>query len=499
MTPDDSEFHIIETTIAELHAAVDNDEVTFKDVVRQYLDRIEAWNDRLNAVITINYEALPRAEQLDEEWASSGKRSPIHGAPVVLKDNIDTADLPTTSGSVLFADTVPPEDAFLTRKIRENGGIIIAKANLGEFSSGSLSALGGQTRNPYDRTRDTGGSSSGTGASISANLGLLGIGTDTVGSVRHPAGFCALVGLRPTTGLLSRNGIVPISNTQDTAGPMTRTVEDTAAMMDVLVGYDSGDAATAVIRDNAPDSYLACLREDGLEGIRLGVSEHFFGPKTDEGTDPAREAAAVTDVIDAALETMEHAGATIVSADRIPDIGRELDGYSVADYEFRREFDAYLEELGDEAPVDSAEAVSETDTIGGYVDFEGRLHDDDGMLHENCEYLRTLHGQTELRRRILDALEEHDLDSLVYPMASRVPSQIEEDRLYRTSSNAKLAAYAGLPAITVPAGFDAEWGTPVGIEFLAGPFEEDLLFEIAYAYEQLSRERVPPRNFGSID
>jgi Asp-tRNA(Asn)/Glu-tRNA(Gln) amidotransferase A subunit family amidase len=390
---------------------------------------------------------------------------------------------------------VPPDDAFITEKIRENGGIIIAKANLGEFASGSLSALGGQTRNPYDLARDTGGSSSGTGASISANLGLLGIGTDTVGSVRHPAGFCSLVGLRPTTGLLSRDGIAPISNTQDTAGPITRTVEDAAAMMDVLVGYDPDDAATASIRNNTPKSYRACLVEDGLADIRLGVPEQLFGPKTDEGTDPELEAAVVTDVIDAAIERLNDAGATIVPVDSISDPGSKPDNYSVADYEFQREFDAYLEELGDAAPVDSALEVYETGTIKGYVDFEGRLQHDDGILCENIEYLQTLRRQTELRRRTLDVLEQNNLDSLVYPMASRVPSRIEEDRLYRTSSNAKLAAYAGLPAITVPAGFDAEWGTPVGIEFLAGPFEEDLLFEIAYAYEQLSKERVPPQDF----
>lgn len=491
-------FDVIETTVGDIHAARSKGQITFEEVVQQYLDRIAAYNDELNAIITVNPNAIERARELDEQWRDAGPSSPIHGIPVILKDNVNTKDMPTTSGSVLFEETTPPADAFIARQLRAAGGVIIAKANLGEISSGSLSSLGGQTRNPYDRNRDTGGSSSGTGASISTNLGVLGIGTDTGGSVQHPAGFCSLVGLRPTTGLLSRDGIAPISRTQDTAGPMTRTVTEAAVMMDVMVGYDPNDVWTAWARDNIPEEFTSCLRRDGLRGARLGVLRQLFGAKSDEGDDPEREGQVVTDVIDTALDDMSAAGADVIELSEIPDLADKISDASVGDFEFRREFNKYLDQLGDAAPVDSPREIHESGTVEGTVRFEDRLEADPETLGENLEYLQGLYNKQHLRETLVRTLEDNELDALVYPMASRIPSLIEEDRHYRTASNGKLAAYSGFPVLTVPAGYDAEWGTPVGIQFLGGPFEEDRLFELGYAYEQSSRRRVPPDGFGAL-
>lgn len=491
-------FDVIEATITDIHSAIIKEQITIQELVQRYLDRINAYNDELNAIITVNPNAMARAKDLDDQWRESGPISPIHGVPIVLKDNVNTADMPTTSGSVLFEDTIPPEDAFIAKQLRKAGGIVLAKANLGEISSGSLSSLGGQTRNPYNRSRDTGGSSSGTGAGISANLGVLGIGTDTGGSVQHPAGFCSLVGLRPTTGLLSRDGIAPISATQDTAGPMTRTVTDAAVMLDVMVDYDPADVWTAWTRNNTPTDYVSCLKRNGLNGARLGVPRQLFGPKTDEGDNPEQEARVVTDIINSALDDMAAAGAEIINIADIPDIEEKISDASVGDFEFRREFNAYLEQLGSTAPVDSPEEIHESGTVEGTVRFEDRLEADPETLDENMAYLQGLQNKQELRELLLKTLEDRELDALVYPMASRIPSLIDEERHYRTASNAKMAAYSGFPVITVPAGYDETWGTPVGIEFLAGPFEEARLFELAYAYEQVTRMRIPPEEYGQL-
>jgi Asp-tRNA(Asn)/Glu-tRNA(Gln) amidotransferase A subunit family amidase len=494
----DNYFDPIEMTAVEIHQARRNGVVTFEEVVQAYLDRIETYNDELNAVITTSTDALDRAAELDAVWDEDGPISAVHGIPTLVKDNTDTHDMPTTAGSVLFENTVPSDDAFIISQLRNAGAVVIAKANLGEFSNGSLSSLGGQTRNPYDLSRDTGGSSSGTGAGIAANLAVLGIGTDTGGSVRLPSGFCSLVGLRPTTGMLSRDGIIPLSDTQDTAGPMTKTVADAAKMMDVMVGYDSADPWTAQIRSNKPESYTDYLDEDGLEGKRLGVVRQFFGPKTDEGDEPGREAQTVTDVIERSFDDMSEAGAEIVDPVEIPEIESILEESGVMEFEFNREMNAYLDELGDNAPVDSPREILESGTVEGYIDLKEYVETGTIPPEDDEAYLKALSVRWDLKKLILTALEDNDLDALLYPTASRITSKIDEDRLYRSSSNTRTAPWANLPAMTVPAGFDPIWETPVGVEFIAGPFEEPELFELGYAYEQASSRRIPPEDFDTV-
>jgi len=496
---DNSEdFDPIEATVDDVYSAIFQGKVTAREVTEIYLDRIEAYNDELNAIINTNPYALDRAEELDEEFDSSGLVGPLHGIPIILKDNLDTDDMPTTAGSVLFEDTIPPEDAFLTSQLRDAGGIIIAKANLGEFASGSLSSLGGQTRNPYVLDRETGGSSSGTGASIAANMAVLGIGTDTGGSIVHPAGFCDLVGLRPTTGLLSRDGIFPLAETLDTAGPMTRTVADAAVMMDAMVGYDFADPRTATIRNNPPESYADCLETDGLEGARIGVTRELFGPKTDEGNDPDGEAELVTEVIDTAIEVMDNAGAEIVDPVEIPDVEELAGEASVFSFEVKRDINEYIESLGDEAPVDSLEEIAESDTIEGVTSIESFVDTDVDGLDENIEYLQAQSKRQDVQQLVLTTMEDEELDAFVHPMSTRISPLIDEDRAYGTATNSSIAPATGFPALTVPAGYDAEFGTPVGLQFLAGPFEEEKLFKLAYSYEQISRTRKPPEDFGAL-
>ena len=303
-------FVLEETTIAKIHAGFTSGALTCRQLVTAYLARIEAYDDdgpALNAVLTVNPSALEIAADMDARHASSPSAvGPLHCVPVVLKDNYDTADLPTTGGSVTLAESIPRDDAFVVQRLREAGALVLAKANLTELARGgtTLSSLGGQTKNPYDLTRTPGGSSGGTGAAIAANFAAIGTGSDTGQSIRSPASAGSLVGLRPTRGLVSRDGIIPLSTTQDAAGPITRTVEDAARMLDAIAGHDPNDPITAFSLDKIPDSYTHSLNRDGLAGARIGVLVDFFG------ADAVHEE--VNAVTEAAIGQMSALGATMV-------------------------------------------------------------------------------------------------------------------------------------------------------------------------------------------
>ena len=288
-------------TIEDLNRAFDDGTLTSEQLVERYLARIAAYDDAgpaLNAVIALNPNAVERARELDAERRSGGPRSPLHGIPVVLKDNLDTADLPTTAGSVLLAGSLPPDDAFLVRKLREAGAIVLAKVNMSEFASGgAMSSLGGRTRNPHDLVRSPGGSSGGTGAAIAAAFAQVGLGTDTGGSVRSPSTSNGIAGLKPTLGLMSRDGIVPLALSFDTAGPMARHVYDVAAALGVMTGVDPADGATAASRDRFETDYTQYLDADALAGARIGVARDFLGQDGD-----------VDWVVEASLDVMREAG-----------------------------------------------------------------------------------------------------------------------------------------------------------------------------------------------
>ena len=484
-------FVLEETTIADIHGAFGAGTLTCRQLVAAYLARIEAYDDdgpALNAIITVNPRALETADEMDaRRSADPNGVGPLHCVPVVLKDNYDTADLPTTGGSVTLADSVPVDDAFVVERLRDAGALILAKANLTELARGgtTVSSLGGQTRNPYDLTRTPGGSSGGTGAAIAASFATIGTGSDTGQSIRSPASAGSLVGLRPTRGLVSRDGIIPLSTTQDAAGPITRTVEDAARMLDVIAGYDPHDPITAFSLGKIPESYTHSLKADGLAGARIGVLMDLFGE------DPLHQE--VSAVTHEAAAQMEELGAAVVQI-RIPDFARLTENLRVASFETKVAFNAYLADLGPRAPVRTLQQFIEYGTF--HHSIRGGLETDQAMEDglNDPEYHLRLRRREHLRQAVMTVMAEHDLDAILYPHQRRLVALIGQPQLER---NGVLSNGTGFPAIKVPGGFSAPTpsaplGVPIGIELLGPEWSEPRLIELAYAFEQATRFRRPP-------
>jgi amidase len=481
-----------EASVRTIHAAIDDRKVTCVQVVQHYLDRIDAYDDRgpaLNAVISINKRAVDTAAEMDRLDRATRARRPLHCIPVVLKDNFHTADMPTTGGAVTFKNLQTRDDGFVVRRLRDAGAIIVAKANLHELARAgtTISSLGGQTKNPYDLTRTPGGSSGGTGAAIAANFGVLGTGSDTGQSVRSPSSANGIVGLRPTRGLISRAGIMPFSTTQDEAGPMTRTVEDVARMLDVMAGYDPNDPITAFNVGHIPATYTAELKADGLKGARIGLLTEFMG------VDPIHQD--VNRAVESAVSRMTAMGATIVRIS-IPGLDDLTRGLSVMGFEFKAAFDNYLIGLGDAAPVKSlAEFVARGEAHDSMRrGLEADLKVVDGL--QSPEYHRMLQRRHALRQAVMTAIAANKLDAILYPHQKRLVVPIGEDQAER---NGVLSNSTGFPALTFPGGFSpptasAPIGVPIGLELLGPEWSEPVLLKLAYAYEQASRHRKPPRS-----
>jgi Asp-tRNA(Asn)/Glu-tRNA(Gln) amidotransferase A subunit family amidase len=482
-------FAVEEATIAAIHTALRAGRVSCVELVQAHLRRIEAYDHRgpaLNAIITINSAALEAAAEFDRTHAAGGSNfRPLECIPVVLKDNFDTVDMPTTGGSVTLASSVPLEDAFVVKKLRDAGAILLAKANMTELALGgvTVSSLGGQTRNPYDLTRTPGGSSGGTGAAIAASFGVVGTGTDTGQSVRSPASAQSLVGLRPTRGLISRSGIIPVSTTQDEAGPIARTVQDTARMLDVMAGYDPRDPITAYGARRIPPTYTAFLDPGALNGARIGVLTPFFG------RDPVHEE--VNLVADAAIDTMQRAGAVTVRL-TIPGLERLTEDIQVADYEAAAALDAYLASLGPRAPVRSFDEFVGRGEFHPYIN--AALDAERRVRRDEVEYRRRLLRREELRGAVMSAFAAHQLDAMLYPHQRRLVVPIGEEQIER---NGVLSNSTGFPAIVFPGGFSrstlsAPLGVPVGVELLGPEWSEPVLLALAYAFEQRANVRRPP-------
>lgn len=491
-------FDPVEATVSAIHHAYRTGETTAEAVTDAYLVRIDDHDDALNAILTVNQDALGRARELDEALNRDGFVGPLHGIPIVLKDNQDTRDIPTTAGSTALAASRPSRDAFVVTQLRDAGAIVLAKTNLQELSFGvdTVSSLGGATRNAYALDRRPSGSSGGTAVGIAASLGVVGTGTDTCSSVRSPPAFNDVVGVRPTMGLVSRTGIVPLSDTQDTAGPIARTVEDAARTLEVMAGYDPADPVTARGDGRVPeDGYVAHLDTDGLEEARIGVARQFFGLRNDESA-PERAAERVTAVVEDAIGEMEAAGATVVDPVEVVD-QTSLESARVLEYEFARDFDAYLDELDDAAPHDSLAAVVATGELHPSVQarFEDAaiLDTDIDALDENTGYLRSLRRREAIRDAALARMAADDLDALLYPPSRVPPVEIPDNQPFE-ELNCELAAHTGLPSIVVPAGFTST-GLPVGVELLGRRFAEPRLFELAYAFEGATDHRRPPDGF----
>lgn len=498
-----ADFDPIEESASELRARYVTGQSTVRSVVEAYLERVWEYEDELEAIITVNPNVFERAEELDVAVERDGPVGVLHGIPILIKDNHDTADMPTTAGSVALMNSIPPDDATVVRKIREAGGIILAKANLHEYAFGydTISSLGGVTHNPYDLERYAGGSSGGTSAGIAANLSVLGTGTDTGGSVRVPAAACNLVGLRPSTGLISRDGIIPLSLTEDTVGPITRTVSDAALFTDVLAGYDSADPETAESVRRTPHaegkSYTDYLHEDGINGAKIGVYRDYAGPVDDlKERKEIRDARRVEAVFNAALEEMELLGATIVSVESPPDELVVTANVDSSD-EFNRDINQYLATLED-GPDTLTEIVASDEYAPELCEtIRAREDVDEDDLDQNLEYLRGLSKRDDLQQMVLSTMAEKSLDVIVYPTIRQTPPCIDSEGEW--GSNAQLAPALEFPAMTVPAGFTETESLPVGVEFLAREFQEALLFELAYSYEQATHHRSSPTGFGSVD
>jgi len=479
-----------EASVRSLHAAFDAKQVTCAQVVRHYLSRIDAYDDRgpaLNAIIAVNRRAAETAAQMDKLDAATRARRPLHCIPVILKDNFHTADMPTTGGSKTFVSMQTPADGFVVKQLRDAGAIIIAKANLHELarSGTTVSSLGGQTRNPYDLTRTPGGSSGGTGAAIAANFGVLGTGSDTGQSIRSPSSANSLVGVRPTRGLVSRAGVMPFSTTQDEAGPMTRTVEDAARMLEVMAGYDPDDPITAFSTGKVPRSYTASLDAAGLNGARIGLLTDFMG------RDPIHDD--VNRVVETAVARMTAMGATVVRVS-IPGLEELTRGLSLMSFEFRAAFDRYLNALGPASPVKS---LAEFVARGQFHESMRRGLEGDLKVAEgpgSPEYLQMIERRSTLRQAVMTVIAANRLDAILYPHQKRLVVPIGEDQVER---NGVLSNSTGFPALTFPGGFSpptatAPIGVPIGLELLGPEWSESTLFKLAYAFEQATRARKPP-------
>ncbi len=486
---------IEEATIADLHDRMQRGELTAEQLVSSYLDRIEAIDrngPQLNSMIEINPDALLTARSLDEEWQESGPRGPMHGIPVVLKANIGTADqMQTTAGSLALANHRPATDAFLVSRLRDAGAIILGKANLSEWanyrssrSSSGWSSIGGQTKNPYDTARNPCGSSSGSAVSVAANLTVVAIGTETDGSVVCPSGINGIVGIKPTLGLVSRSGIIPLAHSQDTAGPMARSVRDAAILLGAMTGTDAEDPVTQNEQETVSD-YTANLAADGLAGKRIGVIRSYYGA----GSHPDVEA-----IFESTIESLREQGAEIVDSIEIDTTGMGDAETTVLRYEFKADLKQYLEQTS--APLSSLAEVIEfnennRETVMPFFGQERMLASQEKGPLTDDEYLVALETSKRVSQQGIDnIMAEHDLDALIAPTngPAWLTDHVNGDSFHVGSSS--YAAVSGYPSVTVPAGFIS--GLPVGVSFIGRAFSEKSLIEIAYAFEQATSIRQPP-------
>ncbi|HEY8231734.1 MAG TPA: amidase [Vicinamibacteria bacterium] len=491
-------FELDEVSVAELQQQMARGERSAEQITQAYLDRVAALDRRgpaLHSVIETNPEALAIARALDGERKATGARGPLHGIPVLVKDNVDTADkMTTTAGSLALEGSVPRRDAHVAARLRQAGAVILGKANLSEWanfrSSRSVSgwsARGGQCRNPYALDRNPCGSSSGSGVAVSANLAPLAVGTETDGSIVCPATNCGIVGIKPTVGLVSRAGIIPISHTQDTAGPMARSVADAAALLAALAGEDARDPATVAGRGKAAD-FARALDPNGLRGARVGVARNMAGfhPDTDR-------------LFDAAIGDLKRLGAEIVDPADVPGIQDLGDPeFEVLLFEFKAGLEAYFASLGPQARVktlaglasfNEANREREMPYFGQEIVLKAQ---EKGPLttpayREALEKCRRL-SRAEGLDKVLGA---HKLDAIVAPTGAPawVIDPVSGDHF--VGGNSTPAAVSGYPSLSVPMGF--VFGLPVGLSFVGRPWSEALLVRLAYAYEQATRHRKPPR------
>jgi len=477
-----------ELTIADIHQAYKEGKYTSRQLVKAYLERIEKLDNRIHALTTINPDAVLIADRLDDEYKKTGVLRPLHGIPLIVKDNINTGSLPTTAGSLALRDFIPDEDAFIIQKLVEAGAIIVAKSNMAEWAFSPMhteSSTAGTTSNPYNPDYVPAGSSGGTAAAVASNFGIVGLGTDTGNSIRGPSSHCALVGFRTTMGLISRSAIVPLYLRNDVVGPMCRTVEDACRVLQVIAGYDPEDPLTEYSKGKIPDNYMEFLKDDGLKGSRIGVLREL----SENNPDPE-----VKLLFEQAISDLDSLGADITDPVVIPGFS-DLSRNQWCS-EFRADLESYLATYVKNDTLKTLEDIIRGGTKSQYVADRLELFAERSGRWNEPE-IECLDAYTDVRRiafreaieRVMDSLK---LDAIIYPSWNNKPARIDFfEEEYKGDNSQVIAPHTGQPAFNVPMGFTGG-NLPAGLQFLGRMYDEPTLIKLAYSYEQGTKHRSPP-------
>lgn len=487
-------FQVVETTIAEVHDAYKSGKLTARELTQLYIDRINAYDKQgpnINCVITVNPKALDEAAKLDAAFKSSGPVGPLHGIPVLLKDQMDVAGLPTTLGSVVMKDYVPTQDSFVVKKLKDAGAIVVAKVTLGEMGGGdTFGSLFGETHNPYDLLRTVGGSSGGTGAGVTANFATIGVGQEGFASIRRPSTWNSIVGMRPTPGLVSRTGVWSgWPSKVGSLGPMTRTVSDLAQLLDVMVGYDPDDPVTSLGVGHAPETYTKFLDKNGLKGARIGILREPMGQLSEPGSADFKNVSAL---FDKAVTDLKAAGAELVDPITIPRLNQLLATRNMGGGGGGGDAAAVYFSRNPNSPFKNQKDLQNSPDYGKIR----RRRSERPETSSPPNPLAAEMAREELMINVMKVMADHKLDAIVHKSVEHTPTLISE------GINPPYVNHKGAPhlntflvfaaSVAVPAGFTKE-GLPVGITFFGRPYSEPTIIKFAYAYEQATHHRVPPK------
>ncbi|MEL7002569.1 MAG: amidase family protein [Bacteroidota bacterium] len=486
------QFPVIEFTIADVHKAFKEGRCTCEQLVKQYLTRIEKYDQstKLNSIVRLNPAIMDEAKRLDEEFSKTGKLKPLHCIPVIVKDNYNTEGIETTAGSLTMAGTISDKDAYQVRKIKDAGALVLAKSNMAEWAFSpmvTISSIAGETLNPYNLLHTTAGSSGGTAAAVAANLGMIGLGTDTGNSIRGPSSHNALVGFRSTFGLTSREGIVPLYLRNDVGGPMARTVEDATKILQVIAGYDPNDPVTAYCTGKVEEDYLQFLDKDGLKGARIGV----FRTLSERDTDPQ-----VSVLFNQAIEDMKALGAVIVDSVEVPN----FESHSSNQWcpVFPHDLNEYLVSLNGKSKLKSFDQILPSGKYSDYIkanlEYFVTNSVDPNEEDSVCSDPYIDRRRISYRRAMENAMDKYDVEVLIYPSWNHPPARIGDFSGYKGDNSQIIAPHTGQPAFTVPMGYSYD-NLPAGLQFLGRMYDEPTLIRLTYAYEQGTLHRTPPAKF----
>ena len=493
MAQSNTSFNLVEATIDDIHNSYKSGQLTCRQVVQLYLDRIEAFDKKgpaINALITVNADALKEADRLDAAYKAAGPVGPLHGIPVIVKDQADVKGMPTTLGSLLFKDYFPDRDSFVADKLKKAGAVILGKATLGELGGGDThGSLFGSTRNPYDTERTVGGSSGGSAAAVSANFSTVGVGQEGLASIRRPSTWNGITGMRPSAGLVSRGGVYGCwPEIFGSLGPMARTVKDLASLLDVMVGYDPEDPITARGVGHIPESFTKFLNKDGLKGARLGVLRESIGLNAEPESEDFKK---VSDVFDRAIGELKAAGAEVVDPVVIPKIKELLAKRSGAPGETDQSFKNYYGRSAN-PPFKTPQDVIGSPNFAKVVK---RSQDRFKRQPDPTKHYESLRAQDELMTLFLKVMADHKLDAIVHKAVEHQPTLIK-DGIAPPFFDQKGAPHLNtflvyVPTIVVPAGFTRD-NLPAGLCFIGRPYDDGNLIKFAYSYEQATHHRKPP-------